>query len=138
MEDDGSLDYMSGLSTSSSGGLNAQGGPGTPASTPAAVSGASSLVSSGGGGGGGGGSGIATTDYYSYDYDSRTYRLPSTLVGRNYFYPPSSVPLNQVSIMQREGENVSVEENFAVKTLLETMEPLGSKVTLCTARYLLS
>ncbi|MPC37855.1 Transcription factor RFX4 [Portunus trituberculatus] len=101
VEDDGSLDYMSGLSTSSSGGLNAQGGPATPVTTPHAGSAsASSLASSGGaggggGGGGGGGSGVAS-DYYSYDYDSRTYRLPSTLVGRNYFYPPTSVPLNQV------------------------------------------
>ncbi|XP_050716547.1 transcription factor RFX4-like isoform X3 [Eriocheir sinensis] len=102
VEDDGSLDYMSGLSNSSSGGLNAQGAPATPNTTSAAASvAATSLVTGGGGGGGGagggggGGSGGSTADYYGYDYDSRTYRLPSTLVGRNYLYPPTSVPLNQ-------------------------------------------
>lgn len=103
VEDDGSLDYMSGLSNSSSAGLNAQGNSATPVTSLSAASvAATPLVSGGGGGGGagagggGGGSGGTTGDYYGYDYDSRTYRLPSTLVGRNYLYPPSSVPLNQV------------------------------------------
>lgn len=135
VEDDGSLDYMSGLSNSSSGGLNAHGAPATSVTTPTAASvPATSLVTggnSGGGAGGGGGSGGTTADYYGYDYDSRTYRLPSTLVGRNYLYPPTSVPLNQV-IMDRCSEY----NTTLGWTLLELQKGAFPVVSLFVAHFL--
>ncbi|XP_069163239.1 transcription factor RFX4 [Procambarus clarkii] len=81
VEEEGSMDYISSLA-SSTGGVPGHGGSSTPVATPgAAVS--------------GGGTGVGGDYSYSYDYDARSYRLPSTLVGRNYLYPATSVAINQ-------------------------------------------
>lgn len=95
MDEDGSMDYISGLTNSAgSGGVSS-----TPLPTSIPVSSVSVTVSGGGGGSTGTIAMGGGDSYYSYEYDSssRGYRcLPSSIVGRNYLYPPTSVALNQV------------------------------------------
>ncbi|KAG7163304.1 Transcription factor RFX4-like 1 [Homarus americanus] len=93
VEDDGSMDYISSLASTGGGGVTGHGGgSSTPASvtTPITVAAAVSAAAASGGGGVMGGG-----EYYTYEYDTRSYRLPSTLVTRNYLYPPTTVAINQ-------------------------------------------
>ncbi|XP_071515950.1 transcription factor RFX4-like isoform X2 [Panulirus ornatus] len=83
VEEDASMDYISGLAPSTGAALTAHSGTTTPIAVTAAAAAVSVSTGSGGGGGGGG-------DYYAYEYDARAYRLPSSLVSRNYLYPPTS------------------------------------------------
>ncbi|XP_064113632.1 transcription factor RFX4-like [Macrobrachium nipponense] len=110
VEDDGSMDYIS-SGVPPSAGVTGHGETSGPAqTTPVAVTtaaaaagappappsvSATSAPPTGGSGGGAGATAIGG-DYYSYDYDAaRSYRIPSTLVGRNYLYPPTSIAINQ-------------------------------------------
>ncbi|KAK7066388.1 regulatory factor X, 4 (influences HLA class II expression) [Halocaridina rubra] len=99
VEEDGSMDYIS-SSVSSSAGVPGHQDASAPTAASVTVTAAEAPVTPSApttGSGGAGTGGIASGgDYYaSYDYDGRSYRLPSTLVGRNYIYPPSSLSINQ-------------------------------------------
>ncbi|XP_069953089.1 transcription factor RFX4-like [Cherax quadricarinatus] len=94
VEEDGSMDYITGLATTTTPGV---GGGGGGSSTPTAPGAA---VGAGMGG-----------DYtYTYDYEARSYRLPSTLVARNYLYPPTTVAINQYYQGGSGGGEVTSEE----------------------------
>ncbi|XP_042881829.1 transcription factor RFX4-like [Penaeus japonicus] len=106
VEEDGSMDYItSGVANSVGAGVSVQGGAATPAITSVGVTATASSVSASAGVGGGGAPAMSG-DYYAYEYDSRSYRIPSGFVGRNYLYPPSSVALNQY--YQATGGNTDV------------------------------
>ncbi|XP_063600057.1 transcription factor RFX4-like [Penaeus indicus] len=98
VDEDGSMDYIaSGVANSVGAGVGVQAGNATPAITSVGVTATASSVSAsaGVGGGGGGGGAPMSGDYYAYEYDSRSYRIPSSFMGRNYLYPPTSAALNQ-------------------------------------------